>query len=320
LTGATTNRSLRLRELVLKCRGTSDLAYWSALVGLAHRAEHLKKLMLELESFGETAMDTFLNCLKSPSAISKLTFEMCSFDVHAMRSFQRFMELRKEAGTSHVSSLVDLAFEVDATIEGWSGALFASMFCTKQEADREDMDCISNCYSTVGSCLTSLTLPLSMNGYAGFLKIWARNPQMVRLTSLKFQRLNKRNCRHLARYLAKVSSLLKLEIDEFHDDILVHNGLRCNGTLLSASLNGEIASRLADNYCLRNKLLGPLLEKLASVESDESMKETDISVISRCAISLYPTLLQVAKQVSTIRVSTSVSSLLNLAEAVGPIH
>jgi hypothetical protein len=319
LTDATTNHSLPLRELVLKCRGNANLAYWSALAGLAHRAEHLKHLMLDTEQFDETAMDTFLNCLNSPSAISKLTFEMCSFDLHAMRSFQRFMELRKEADTLHVSSLTDLAFGVTATMEGWSGSLFASVFCLKQEAGQKGMDDINNWYTTIGSCLTSLSVGLSMKGCAGFLKIWANNPQMVRLTSLSFSRLNKRNCMHLARYLANVSSLLKLEIDEFHDDNLVREGLRRNGTLLSVSLYGGIASRLANNYCLRNKLLRALLQKLACVESDESMGDTDRSVTERRAESLYPTLLHVAKQISAFRVSTAVSSLLNLAESVGPI-
>jgi hypothetical protein len=316
--GMTTNRYV-LHDLSLRCHGGDNVVYWNALTDMAHNAPHLTHLEVEREEFSEMVMDAFLPCLMS--TISKLSFEECHIFQGAMRSLKRFMETRKDGETANVSSLCEVVFDCDTALEHWTGKEFASMFCLKREQGDDD----KKWYSTIGSGVTSLSMRLYLEGCSGFLKAWTRRLHCMKLVRLDVGYVDEKECRDLMRFLPRVSSLQKLVISGFDDNNLIRVGLRNNGTLLSVSIPGEMESRLANSYCLRNKLLGPLLQELAGAKWDERTENADCLDDSnanseRRAHSLVPTLLQAANQISAFRSSTVLSSLLNLAESVGTVN
>jgi hypothetical protein len=268
--GMATNRYV-LHDLSLRCHGGDDVGYWNALTDMAHNAAYLTNLQVEREEFDEMGMGAFLPCLMSPSTISKLSFEECHINQGAMRLLKRFMVTRKEGETLNISSLCDLVFDSDTTLEGWSGKQFASMFRLK----REQTDDAKKWYSTIGSGVTSLSFRLYLKGCSGFLKAWTSRPHCMKLARLEIGYVDETECLDLIRFLPKVLSLQELVISDFDDNNLIHIGLRSNGTLLSVSIPGEIESRLANSFCLRNKLLGPLLQELAEAEWDERPENTD---------------------------------------------
>jgi hypothetical protein len=77
-------------------------------------------------------------------------------------------------------------------------------------------------------------------------------------------------------------------------------------------VTGDIESRLVNSFDVRNKFLRQVLDRLTMIGSSQSSKVGD-----RGTMSLVPSLLQSAKQVSASRTTIVLSSLLNLGESVG---
>jgi hypothetical protein len=94
--------------------------------------------------------------------------------------------------------------------------------------------------------------------------------------------------------------------------------LQSNGTLFTVPMPGKKESPLAESYSLRNQHIGAHLETLTSDESDQGQDTTHRrSKPDRGSMSLYPTLLQCANQVSTTGTSTTLSTLMNLSDSIG---
>jgi hypothetical protein len=76
-------------------------------------------------------------------------------------------------------------------------------------------------------------------------------------------------------------------------------------------IDGEFESRLANSFCLHNKLLGQLLQNF--IISDQSDNKGDSAqsstMVDRGTLSLLPSLLLSAKYVSATRVSVVLSTL-----------
>jgi hypothetical protein len=168
--------------------------------------------------------------------------------------------------------------------------------------------------------LCSLSVSGVDRGGAGFLETMAQNAHLVELENVTLSDLNANDCRHLATWLSKTTSLQCLELENVVEAHTILASLRSNGTLLTVSIPGMKESRLARSYGLRNQHVGILLQSLAVDESDQVQNMANGKYRSkreRSSMSLYPTLLQCANQVSTTRTSTTLSTLMNLSDSIG---
>jgi hypothetical protein len=301
----------KLHELKICCSNREDLNYWVALSEFTHATTYLRHLQVEHVEFKEVQMDLFLNCLNGPSSISKLTFRNCSIDSDAMREFTAFMGTSQVCNEIVLSSLRDLVVESD----DYSGPKLASMLSMKRIIDGGQLSSSGKrtWYSTIGSNLHSLSMYYLR---VDFLKALAQKSQRI---SMKLPDLDDDDCKDLARCISKLPSLRELAMGALEDAHSVLCSLCRNGTLQSVSVVGETESRLANSYVLRNKLLGNLLEDIASVETDSPIGITGRSKGGRECNSLYPTLLQSAKQISRSHMSSALSSLLGLHDSIGPV-
>jgi hypothetical protein len=292
-----------LQELKLGC-DLHGRAYWAALSEFTQAAEFLTHLEMQWQTLNEANMDFFLHCLYGQSSILKLSFNECSMDLDAMHLLKRFMRLRKEGATSGVSALRDLAFEwmEKEGVAPWSGSSFASMFSMgrMEQEYSEGQSQLTNeedTYSTIGSGLRSLTLTPVSNGGDGFLIALARSAHCIELTKLSVNCRNYDDCQDVARFIAKTPSLQELDLAAMDDDYDYYSilcSLEANGTLLTVTIPGEIESRFANSFCLRNKLLGQLLHNLVMSDQDDKKEDsTGRSVVNRGPLSLLPSLLHI---------------------------
>jgi hypothetical protein len=304
---STTRHPYRLSELKLSCRDIEGSACWVALSDFTHASAHLKHLQLDNIRFEAADMNAFLACLASPCYLE---------DHETLDSFEQFMETRLEPGFGG-TSLDSLVVTWDSLGEIWMGSSFASIFCMRQDDS-------TGWYSTVGSSLHSLSVSSVKHGDgAGFLKAMARNAHRVKLKTVKLSDLDSTNCRHLATWISKTTSLQELELDRVSDARRILASLRRNGTLRTISIPGTMESRLAIGYSGRNRSVGELLENLTVDESDRVQSATNhdnpSKLRERGSKSLYPTLLQCANQISATRTTTALSTLLNLSDSIGCI-
>jgi hypothetical protein len=308
------NARYKLQELKIGPSNREDLIVWVALSEFTQATTHLKHLQIDDVEFDEMQMVAFLDCLNGPSSISKLSFRHCSMDSDAMRALTAFMGTSQDGSEVVLSSLRDLVMEC----EDYSGPQLASMLSMKGSSDDGQLspgDKRTWC-STIGSNLNSLTM--SYLRY-GFLETLAQKGRRIRLARLSLPDLDYEDCMELARCISNLSSLQQLEMGALDDAHSVLCSLRRNGTLQSVSVFGETESRLASSYVLRNKLVGNLVQDIASVETDSPIGTTDRSKGGRECKSLYPTLLQSAKQISRSRLSSALYSLLGLHDSIGPV-
>jgi hypothetical protein len=300
----------KLCELKLMCdvgKGWTR-AYCGSLSKFLRGSTSLKHLLIEEVSRGGD-MGAFLRCLEGQTSISKLMFQ-CWLQPEAMSKFIRFMSARKQPGALGLPSLCELVLNCDnSDTDSWSAPLFVSMLCAE---------------SSIGSQIRSLTLHPVYYGGADFLEALGRNAHHTQLTHLSMSCLDVEDCWNLARYLSKTQSLqvLEVQLDDLTEDVTtILWGLRANGSLRSVTNPGDYESACASTFFLRNVLLGPMLQNLTEAELDQdvNMESTRDSVVGkRSPDSLVPSLLQAAKQVSATRTSVVLSSLLGLADSVGP--
>jgi hypothetical protein len=302
----------QLRELKFKCHySIQTLAYWVALSELVHATDRLKHLQLE----GVLDMDAFLACLAPPCSISKVSLLDCCVENGAIDSLEQFMKMRKQPDSGGVL-LEEFAIDWMCSAEDLCASSFASMFFLQQEDDEEAW------YSTLGSSLHTLSVSSIQHGCYGFLDTMANNSHRLEIKNVKLAELDEADCENLATWISRTHSLQELTLNDISDAHRILASLRCNGTLHTVFMPGEKESRLANNYCARNKQLGQLIESLTSVESDtvQEMKDhKECSKETRSAQSVLPTLLQCAKQISTTRASTALSSLLSLSDSIGSV-
>jgi hypothetical protein len=311
--------SCRLAELKLACHTVEGLAYWTAISEFTHAYMRLKHLQLEDCSFVAQEMDTFLTCLEAPCSISKLSLLYCSCHPNAVYSFLQFMETCQQPGLGG-APLNELVVTWNTLGETCSGSAFASIFRMRH------VDAAGG-YLTIGSSLRSLSVSGIETGCPGFVQTMARNARHIQLQRVKLSDLHATDCRHLATWIAKTSSLQELELDQVGDLHPILASLRRNGTLRTITLPNTKDSRftmsyrdLAISFSDRNKYIGELLESLTLDESDQVKNATNDDNRSRrghCYKSLYPTFLQCANQISATRSSTTLSSLLNLSDSIG---
>jgi hypothetical protein len=286
------------------------MRYWATLSDLTHVTQSLEHLHMQRFGFSGENMEAFLDCLAWPSSISKLTLEGCWIGFEGMQSFKNFMETGRKG-----SPLRKLSFELtDGASESWSGNDFVSMFCGT--GDRAE--CMQD--STIGSQILSLSLSSVDFAGEGLLAALAGNARRINWKHLKLSSLKPEECKLLALFISAALSLEELDLDEIEESILC--SLRENGSLLVVSIPGERETYFANAYCLRNKLVDPLMQSLAWTESTEG--ETNVenvrrTVVERRALSVLPSLLQSAKQISATGASKVFSSLMNQSESIGPI-
>jgi hypothetical protein len=322
-------RSRRLRELKLTCPADLHAAFWTSLEELAQKAKFMKHLELGGVHFDGVHMDALIQCLMVPSAISKLTLTGCRLNTDAMISFKNFMTTHKNSKASDGSSLCELVMEqvcmdCDDNLDDELGSLFASMFCAQQghvdgqlQPNNDEKWC-----STIGSHVRSLSVSPVCNAGVDFLIILGQNAHRLQLSSLKLFVLDGEECEDLAACIATTLSLQELELGQIESPRPILCSLRSNGTLHTVSIPGEIESRLANGYCSRNRLVGPLLQSLAAAELNENDAQADSEaspVKDRSTKSLFPSLLQSAMQVTATRTCAVLSSLLSIGESIGPI-
>jgi hypothetical protein len=315
-------------------------------------------LEIQGQTLNEAQTESFLACLDAQSTICKLSLLECSIDDDAMLLLKRFMGKHKEGDISGVPALTDLTVDLleDDGMVPWSGSTFASMFwmgrMKHEHVEGQELQNSEECpYPTIGSHIRSLTLSPVSNGGRGFLRVLARNAHRIELTKLSLYCLDDDDdCKHLARYIAKTRSLQELDLSDFDngddDDYYpILCSLQTNGTVHTVTIPGEVASRLANSFCLRNKLLGQLLQNLViSDQGDKAVDSTQTSAVvdrgtlslfpsllqsakhdseqgqveDRGTVSLVPSLLQSAKPIAALRTTVVVSGLLHLGESVGP--
>jgi hypothetical protein len=143
--------------------------------------------------------------------------------------------------------------------------------------------------------------------------------QRVELTSLRLDIVNA----NLAEFLSKTSSLQELDLGKMDDEQVILRSLRINGTLQRVTMPGEVQSRLANSFCLRNKHIAQLVQQVTETKPsrsrDQSSAGPDRSTQGRQGKSLVPTLLQSGKQITAVRASILLSGLRRLGESIGPI-
>jgi hypothetical protein len=292
----------KLQELTLSCSAFSR-AYWAALSRFTHATKSLTHLKIEAQAFDEEQMVSFLSCLKEQSSINKLSLDECSMDSEAIRALERFMGTRKDGDTLGVSSLCEFVCSV---IEG--KFVPASMFWMKQVEGQLPPN-NEQWYPTIGSQLR--TLELLCPG-KGFVRALARHAHRFCFTKLTTCGLDTKDCKQLARFISTTSLLQELDLFNVDDEYSIVCSLRSNGTL--HRVTGDLESRLVHSFCLRNKFLRRVLDRLTVIDSNQCISKAK----DRGAVSLVPSLLQSAKQVSASRTTVVLSSLLNLGESIGP--
>jgi hypothetical protein len=287
-----------LQELKLRCTDENKtMAYWTALSSFTHAATRLTHVQKENDNFFDDAeMGAFLRCVTYPASVTKLTFLDCTTDSDA--SLVQFMETRTDSDAAAVSPLRDLAL-FDAIV---SGPTLVSMCCMKEDSH--------GCrYSTIGSRLTSLSLSfhgILHKAYAGLCMALAQNADRIELKCLKLADLDAQECHDLAHFISVTWSLQVLELNGVEHAHTILRSLRGNGTVHAVSIPGEIESKLASSYGLRNERSGELVTNLLEAED-------------RRTKSLFPTLLESTKQVPKTRASSLFACLLEACESIGPI-
>jgi hypothetical protein len=304
-----TNEQYKLRELKLKCFETNDRT-WPSLSEFARTTTHLQHLQLEHSELYEFDMPDFLTCLAAPSSFSKLSLlEFCMYE-DILSPFVQFMQQPKDlvAGAAPLAAFV---IDWEDHAEELSGSSFASMFFRRQDDDTGEW------YSTIGSSLHSLSVSSIQLGCYDFLQAMAQNAHLLELKCLKLSGLDDLRCKDLAALVSKRSSLETIELSDISDARPILFSLRRNGTLRTILILGEKESRLANSYCLRNTHIGRLLESFVVAELGNGDIEQPKPECG--SMHLYPTLLQVSKQIACIRSATIMSSLLSLRGSIGPL-
>jgi hypothetical protein len=296
LTNGQGNERSNLRELKLQCLDDyKTLAYWTALSNFTHATMQLTHLQMEKEHFGGgNDMDAFLHCLMDPASVSKLTFLDCTSN--SRTSLVQFFETRTDSDAMAVSPLRDFVV-YDAIV---SGPTLVSMCCMKEDSH-------GSRYSTIGSRLVSLSVSFhgfECNAFDGLCMALAQNADRIELKCLKLADLDAQECHDLAQFISATWSLQVLELNGVEHAHTILCSLRGNGTVHAVSIPGEIESKLASSYGLRNERTGELVTNLLEAED-------------RRTKSLFPTLLESTKQVST-RPSSLFSCLLEACESIGP--
>jgi hypothetical protein len=149
----------------------------------------------------------------------------------------------------------------------------------------------------------------------------AINAHLVTLKRLQLSGLNREECEDLAPFISATLSLEELVLERIDYSYPILCSLRENGSLLVVSIPGEMETYSALAYCLRNKLLGPVLQTVAwtkSTEGETNVQNMHHTVEERRALSVLPSLLQSAKQISATGASNVFSSLVNLGDSIGP--
>jgi hypothetical protein len=311
----------KLCELKLSCLIPCN-EFWIALSEFAHSSTLLKHLQIEKLGCKKEQMEFLLQCLYGQSSIAKLSFVNCLMDFETMCPLKRFMRTRKENNNLRVSSLRELVFEDCAILylpraKGWTRSSFVSMFWADPKVEKGQLrSSYGERSSTIGSRIHSLTMGPVCDCNGAGLGALARNAHRVKLVCLSLYWLDAKDCKHLARYICKASSIRELTLDEIKDQHSILRSLRINGTLHRVTIPGEIESRLANSFCLRNQQLHHMSLKLtvtASDQSDNTVERTQCPlVLDRDAIPLLPTLLQCAKQISAVHASIVLTSLFLL--------
>jgi hypothetical protein len=159
-------------------------------------------------------------------------------------------------------------------------------------------------------------------GHEGFLTL-AASARLIKLKRLEMSFLDPEECKDLALFIAATMFLEKLVVDGEIDDFYpILCSLRVNGSLLVVSLPDDIETHFADAFCLRNKLLGRWMQSLAWTESSECQTKVinmHGTVQERHALSILPSLLQSAKQITASGASKVFCALMNLGESIGLI-
>jgi hypothetical protein len=160
----------------------------------------------------------------------------------------------------------------------------------------------------------------------GFLEALANCACQIQLASLRLVEMNPDRCQTLKTCVLQMPGLRHLCLahitDPSRSSRILLEMLRQNASvrtflvedqkydMFTGLLFDTVGWRLAGAYCQRNRHLAALLEH-QEAESDPPM--------DRAGQALYPSLLQVAKQIPSSRLWSLASSLEKLGDCIGPV-
>jgi hypothetical protein len=322
----------RLRELTVRHSICCGDRYNTALFEFVGSTSKLQHLDLSFFTFHNVViMEHVIHLLQQqddtttlPSRLS--LSECCGFGKEAVDRLAAYLQTRLKGNDGVIAR--NPLLELHISMAGWQpmgryvSRQLASCILMKVPITAHD-DGVLLLLPTFGSQLRSLSLD---NVHGIFLRRLTANAHRVRLERLQLGLIGKSVGIALSKCIPCLVSLRELvlaEVDPSSTRMIVR-GLKKNGTLRLVSTTNENREtnfstaelRLIEAYCQRNEHMALFLENEAQQDTDDH--GLDSTKMGNVEASLFPSLLEVAKQVPRMRATVLTRALLLLGGSEEP--